>query len=328
MNNPRPLLEPGLALLARLIGLARLAGTAAVLSVLALLPLSACCPEEDVAHVDLSQREEVTIPQRREDLTYAYLPQYSPTISYQRHHRMVEYLSKATGLSIRQVFPSSFEEHMSLFGQGRIDISYSNPFVYTKLASRFGAKAFARIFEPSGQDTFSGQVIARTDNRKIRNLKDCRGKRWIATDESSAGGYLFPLGLFWDHGIRKEDFAEVNFAGGNQERVVYAVFSGEYDFGTIRTGTLEIMRGRIPIREIRVIAESPPYPSWVYATRGGMDPEIVDHIRAAMIALDPKNPVHDAILAPAGILRIAPAQDQDFDAVRTLMAKIAGELEE
>ncbi|EMG36990.1 phosphate/phosphite/phosphonate ABC transporter, periplasmic binding protein [Desulfocurvibacter africanus PCS] len=290
--------------------------------------LVACSEEESVVRVDFSKREEVTIPKPREDLTYAYLPQYSPAVSYLRHHRMVEYLAKATGLSIRQVFPSSFEEHMSLFGQGRIDISYTNPFVYIKIADRYGAKAFARIVEPSGNDTFSGQVITRADNTDIETLEDCRGKRWIATDESSAGGYLFPLGLFWDHDIRKVDFAEVNFAGGNQERVVYAVYSGEYDIGTIRTGTLDITRNRIPIREIRVVAESPAYPSWAYATRGGMDQRTVEKIRAAMTALASDNPEHRAILAPAGIMRIVPAQDRDFDPVRALMAKISGELEE
>ncbi len=289
---------------------------------------TACSEDETAVRVDFSRREEVTIPSPREDLTYAYLPQYSPAVSYLRHHRMVEYLSAATGLSIRQVFPSSFEEHMSLFGQGRIDISYTNPFVYIKIADRYGAKAFARVVEPTGSDTFSGQVIIRADNKDIQTLEDCRGKRWIATDESSAGGYLFPLGLFWDHGIRKADFAEVNFAGGNQERVVYAVFSGEYDIGTIRTGTLDIMRNRIPVREIRVVAESPAYPAWVYATRGGMDPQVVEKIRAAMTALSRDDPEQQAILDPAGILRIVPAQDRDFDPVRALMAKIGGDLGE
>lgn len=286
-----------------------------------------CGEDEQAVRVDFSRREEVSIPKPRENLTYAYLPQYSPAVSYLRHHRMVEHLARATGLSIRQIFPLTFDEHMSLFAQGRIDISYSNPFVYTKLANRYGAKAFARIFEPSGMDTFSGQVIVRADNEEIRSLEDCRGKRWIATDESSAGGYLFPLGLFWDHGIRKEDFAEVSFAG-NQERVVYAVFAGEYDIGAIRTGTLDIMRGRIPVEEIRVLAESPQYPSWVYATRGGLDPKVVEKIRAAMTSLDPDVPEHRAILAPAGILRIVPAADRDFDPVRELMGKIAGDMED
>ncbi len=306
-------------------------GLRALLSMFAVLVLaaspSACGEDEPAVRVNFSRREEVSIPKPREDLTYAYLPQYSPAVSYLRHHRMVEHLARATGLSIRQLFPASFEEHMSMFGQGRIDISYSNPFVYIKIADRYGARAFARIMEPIGGDTFSGQIIVRADNKEINSLEDCRGKRWIATDESSAGGYLFPLGLLWDRGLRKEDFAEVNFAGGNQERVVYAVFSGEYDIGTIRTGTLDIMRGRIPIEEIRVLAESPPYPPWVYATRGGLDPEVVEKIRAAMTALDPDVPEHKAILAPAGILRIVPARDSDFDPVRALMDKISGDLE-
>jgi phosphonate transport system substrate-binding protein len=40
-------------------------------------------------------------------------------------------------------------------------------------------------------------------------------------DPTSAGGYLYALGEFYDHGIRREDFAEIAFApgpGAKQER--------------------------------------------------------------------------------------------------------------
>ena len=37
-------------------------------------------------------------------------------------------------MNIKQVFPDTFDEHMRMVGQGKIDISFSNPFVYVGLA--------------------------------------------------------------------------------------------------------------------------------------------------------------------------------------------------
>ena len=168
---------------------------------LAALLLVSCREGEEAVKVSLDKRQEITFRPQLPAITYAYLPQYSHTESFQRHNRLVEYLAEQTGLPIRQVFPDTFDDHISMFGQGKIDISFSNPFIYVKLANRFGAKAMARIVEEDGRAEFRGQIIARKDNKAIQSLDDCRGKSWVAVDPSSAGGYLFPLGHFVDHGL-------------------------------------------------------------------------------------------------------------------------------
>jgi C4-dicarboxylate-specific signal transduction histidine kinase len=61
----------------------------------AYLFLGGCGDDEPVKKVDLSQREEVTVYRPVDAITYAYLPQYAHTVSYERHHLMVEYLSRA-----------------------------------------------------------------------------------------------------------------------------------------------------------------------------------------------------------------------------------------
>ena len=70
----------------------------------------------------------------------------------------------------------------------------------------------------------------------------------MAVDPSSAGGYIYALGEFLDHGIRRRDFAEITFApgpGGKQEKVVLAVFAGTCDLGSVRDGALNILAGKI-----------------------------------------------------------------------------------
>jgi len=291
---------------------------------LAMLLLAGCGDDEPALRVDFSARQEVHAPTPKQTLTYAYLPQYSHTVSYVRHHLMVQRLAQATGLDVRQVFPDTFDAHVKMVERGEIDISYSNPFVYIQLA-RSGARAFARVVEASGQPDFRGQIIVRSDREDIRTLEDCRGKRWVAVDPSSAGGFLYPLGHFAEHGIHADDFAEIGFSpgpGGKQEKVVMSVFAGAYDIGSVREGTLELLRGKIDLDQIRVLATSRSYPGWLYAARKGLDPEIVDKIGKALFELDRANPEDAVILSAANMVDIIPARDSDYDSVRRLVDQL------
>ena len=290
-----------------------------------------CDREEPAKKVDLTKKEQLSVRQEENVVTYAYLPQYSHTVSYQRHHPLVEFLSQQTGLNIKQIFPDTFDEHMKMVGQGKIDISYSNPFIYLKIAHRYAARAFARTLEIYGQENFRGQIICRADNLRIQGIADCRGKRWIAVDPTSAGGYLYPLGHFLEHGLKKEDFSEIAFTpgpGGKQEKVVLAVYAGKYDIGTIREGTLTVVADKIDINEIRVIAHTRWYPGWVYAARSDLKTEIVQIIKNALLKLDYNQTEHKRMLDAADIVGFIPSEDEDFDPVRELAARIGMNLEE
>ncbi|MFZ5452477.1 MAG: phosphate/phosphite/phosphonate ABC transporter substrate-binding protein [Thermodesulfobacteriota bacterium] len=291
----------------------------------ACLLLGGCGEGESVKQVDLSPREEATVYRPEDAITYAYLPQYAHTVSYERHHLVVDYLSRTTGVTFRQVFPDTFDEHMHMVGRGLIDITFSNPYIYVKIADHYEARAFARIVEAKGKENFRGQIICRADNPQIKTLADIKGKRLIAVDPTSAGGFLYPWGLILEHGIRKKDLAEIAFApgpGGKQEKVVMAVLSGKYDVGTIREGTLNIMADKIDLRQIRVLAYSRWYPGWVYAARRGLDPTIVGQIKKALMALNMDNPEHAAILKKAGFIGVISAQDEDFNPVRVLARQV------
>ena len=272
-----------------------------------------CSQEEPPLKVDLNKKEQISLKEEADVITYAYLPQYSHTISYQRHHLLVEFLREETGLNLKQIFPDTFDQHMKMVGQGKIDISYSNPFIYIKLAHRYGAQAFARIVEVYQSENFRGQIICRADNTAIKTLDDCRGKSWMAVDSTSAGGYLYSLGHFIEHGINKSDFREIAFApgpGGKQEKVVLSVYAGEYDIGTIREGTLNVVADRIDINEIRVITNTRWYPGWVYAAKADLKPEIVEKIKQALLKLGFNQNAHRKILAAADFVGVIPSDEK------------------
>jgi phosphonate transport system substrate-binding protein len=286
--------------------------------------LSGCGEDEPVIVVDLEKRSDFVAPAQNRFITYSYLPQYSHQVSYARHRLLVDYLARETGLPLRQVFPDTFDEHEKMVHRGEIDISFSNPFVYVRMA-RGGVRAFARIVEKSGRPDFYSQIIVRADNKILNSLDDCRGKRWIAVDQASAGGYLFALGHFYEAGISYGDFAEVAFApgpGGKQEKVALGVYSGVYDLGSVRDGTLELLASKIDLSQIRVLAESRRYPGWVYAARPQLDPEVVAAIARALFALDANNPEHAPILEAAHFRGVIPSADEDYQSIRELQSSL------
>lgn len=284
--------------------------------------VAGCNDQPEPVKVDMTLREEATQGETQPVITYAYLPQFSHTVAFERHQPMVQYLSESTGLNIQQIFPETFHEHMLMLSQGKIDISYANPFVYVLTAERYNTKVFAKIVELTGEASFGGLIITRKDNPDIRSLQDCRGKRWIAVDQFSAGGYLFPLGHFMDHGIKPDDFSEIVFApgpGGKQESVILGVYAGRYDVGSVREGALELLADKIDLAQINILARTSRYPGWNFAARAGLAEDVVQAIKEAMFALDFHDPEDREILENAAIRGIIPATSEDFNAVRDIV---------
>ncbi len=268
---------------------------------------------------------EACVPQTAsQKVTYAYLPQYSKAVSLERHQDLIAFIKKETGLDIVQVFPENFDDHMNKVGSGEIDISFSNPFVYIKIAHKYDARAFARIIEKEGKDMFRGEICVLKDS-PLQTLADLKGKRVMAVSRSSAGGYLFQRGMLVEAGIDPDEELTIDFAqgAGKQEEAFLAVHSGEYDACFVREGTrTEVMSDQVDISKVRVLAYSAFYPGWVYAVRKGLDPAVLDKIRSALLKLDIINPEHKAVLEKAAFVKVVPSEDRDFDSIRELASRL------
>ena len=127
------------------------------------------------------------------------------------------------------------------------------------------------------------------------------------------------------------DFKEIAFApgpGGKQEKVVLSVYAGEYDIGTIREGSLDVVSGKIDIKKIRIVSMTDPYPGWVYAARKNLDKKIVEKLKQALVKLDFNTMNHRGILETANFIKVIASADADFDSVRQLAARVSMSLEE
>jgi len=76
------------------------------------------------------------------------------------------------------------------------------------------------------------------------------------------------------------------------------------------------------VNDIRILAETRPFPGWVYAARRGLDPAVVHALSKAMFKLDYNRQGQADILKAAGMKAIIPAVDADYDPVRDLTRKL------
>jgi phosphonate transport system substrate-binding protein len=273
----------------------------------------------------VSQTFFVSRSKAAEEVTFAMLPQMSNTELFICWNSLLKHLEENTGLNFTQVFPRNFTEHVNLCREGKINFAYSNPLTYVQMAPKskerpHGHLAMAVAVEPHGT-VFYGEFIARIDNVNIKKFKDIKGKHGWIVGYKSAAGYLYQRGYALDHGIDlSRDCILTESPGNKQEKVILAVYNRDTDFGCVRNGMREKLKERIDIRQIRVIAETERYPSWVFSAHDKVKPKIVEKVQRAL--LNAPAELFEKAKLPGGVLKFEEAVDKDLDSVRELVEKV------
>lgn len=260
-----------------------------------------------------------------QEVTFAMLPQMSNTELFKCWNSLLKYLEQETGLNFTQVFPHNFAEHVDLCREGKINFAYSNPFTYVQMAPKPGERlrghlAMATAVEPHGA-VFYGEFIVRVDNMDIKEFEDIKGKHGWIVGYRSAGGYLYQKGYALDRGIDlPRDCILTESPGNKQEKVIMAVYNRDIDFGCVRNGMREKLENRIDLSQIRVIAETKRYPSWVFSTYDGADPKIVKKVKKALLKIPPE--LFKKAKLPGRVVKFQDAINKDFESVRELAEKV------
>jgi len=125
----------------------------------------------------------------RNSMKVAILPLYSAITLFDRFDPLMRYLSRKTGYEFKLVIPKDFEDFFDIVKQGKVDFSYSNPYIYIQLADKGFLTAFVNTVLQESGDIFRGIIITHKDS-PIRTLKDLKGKKVMVVSYKSAGGFL------------------------------------------------------------------------------------------------------------------------------------------
>ncbi|MDO8947183.1 MAG: PhnD/SsuA/transferrin family substrate-binding protein [Desulfocapsaceae bacterium] len=223
----------------------------------------------------------------------------------QQWNATAEYLSqKIPGRSFT-IVPLDFDEMPKVVGEGQVDFVVTNSSMYVSLESHYGITHIATMKTKMldlGLTKFGGVIFCRSDRDDIQSINDLPGKRLMAVDKKSFGGWQMTWALLLDHDIDPEkDLKELVF-GGTHNAVVLAVLNKTVDAGTVRTSTLEKMakEGKIRLDQFRVLEDksqtSPDfpflhttalYPEWPFTKVSHTDEELARKVAIALLQLQP-----------------------------------------
>lgn len=210
------------------------------------------------------------------------------------------------------VIPKDFEEFVKVVKDGKVEFAYQNPYVYMLLAQSGYLQVLALTISPEPdkpRDVFRGVIITRR-NSSIKDLHDLKGKKIMIVSHKSAGGYWFQKLYLRRQGIDIDKEAKI-IEGKKQEEVILAVYRGEVDAGFVREAALEIAREIMDIKQIRILAFTPYFPNWPFASCKNTSPALAEKVRMALLHFKDKN-----LLKNARISGFIKANDGNFERLK------------
>ncbi len=185
----------------------------------------------------------------------------------------------------------------------RVDFVLTNPAHFVLLSKRLGVSAplATLIVEDNGVplSSFGGVIFTLAERTDLNQLADLKGKRLVAPDLGSFGGYqsqAYELALA---GVRLPQDVELKIVGMPHDNAVNAFLQGGYDAGFVRTGLLESMarEGKLDMSRIRIMNQQHVagfplllstrlYPEWTFAALPHVNENISRRVAAALLQLE------------------------------------------
>lgn len=228
------------------------------------------------------------------------------------------YLEKRLGLPVELVVGANYAATGEALRFGRLDIAYLGPVTYLLRGRSARLQPFARPSHAVVGPTFTAVVIVPADS-PARTLADLKGGEVAFGDPASTSGTWVPRWQLVAAGLASGRDYTLRVLGAH-DAVALAVANRKVAAGGLSRPIYDrlLKEGKIDPASVRVLAESPPIPEYMWTFREGLDPAFREEIRKAFIAIDDPEALK-VFRAEAFI----PAVDSDVEVVRNWMNAIA-----
>ncbi|NIT12912.1 MAG: phosphate/phosphite/phosphonate ABC transporter substrate-binding protein [Candidatus Dadabacteria bacterium] len=279
-----------------------------------------------MAYTDSKSFADLKEKERQNTLTLAFIPQENPEKLIGDIKQITKYLEKEIGVSVRGYVTQDHAAAVEALRSGKADISFMGGLPYVLAHNEIGAEVLlSEVYR--GSPVYRGRIFVRRDSG-INNPEDLKGKSIAFADPISESGYLYPMDIFVKRGLFKQGedpntfFKTVYFAGGYQQ-AIQAVANGLVDAAGV-SQFADLLLTPDQLAKVKWIAESEDIPSHVVCSRKGLDKEIKENFKKAMLKLN--TPEYKYLLqyvySPDGYVE---ATHKNYEHVE-LMAKLYGYL--
>ena len=141
---------------------------------------------------------------RPEDVKIGVLAKRGITHALKKWSPTAKYLSREIpGYNFR-VVPYNFRNLRQAVARAEVDFVITNTGFYVELESNHGVSRIAtlrNLLGNRGYQTFGGVIFTRADREGLETLQDLTGKRFMAVDKTSFGGWWMAWRELADEGI-------------------------------------------------------------------------------------------------------------------------------
>ncbi|WP_349617657.1 phosphate/phosphite/phosphonate ABC transporter substrate-binding protein [Azotobacter salinestris] len=253
-------------------------------------------------------------------LTIGLLPGESAPTVMRLNEPLRAHLEKTLGMPVELTVGANYAATGEALRFGRIDIAYLGPVTYILQSQRAHLEPFARPSHAQVGPTFQAVLIVPADS-PARSVQDLRGQDVAFGDPASTSGTWVPRWMLADAGLVSGRDYRLRVLGAH-DAVALAVASKKVAAGGLSRPIYErlLKEGKLDAAKVRVLADSPAIPEYMWTFREGLAPELKEKIRKAFVSTsDP---------AALGVFRaeaFIPSVDADVDRVREWISVVERE---
>ena len=245
-------------------------------------------------------------------------PSQKPTNLIEAGEEFAQALGKLVGVPFRVTVASDYAAVIEALRNRTADLAFVHPVGYV-LANREARATIVARNLWHGKASFTSRFYVRRESG-LKQLEDLRGKTFAFVDPASSSGYTYPMVMLIQRGLVKNRdpktfFREVVFSGAH-DASMRALLNGHVDgIASFDLAREQYLKDPSERERVVHVAETPPIPEAGIAVRDGLDPALVERIRAALLRI--KGPEYAPLLKRLyEIDGFEPAADRDYDPVR------------
>ena len=217
-------------------------------------------------------------------LVWAFAPIEDPAVYAQLFRSFTKHLSACLDRQIVYYPVQSVSAEISAMRAGRLHFAGFSTGPTVEAVNRAGAVPFAAKGQKGEVRGYRLVAIVRADS-PYRTLADLKGKRVAHVSAASNSGNLAARALFPAEGLAPgADYTPI--MSGAHDRSVMGVLSGDYDMAAVASDVVErlVERGAIDRDAIRVLYESPLFPTSSFVHAHDLHPDLTEKLKACFFS--------------------------------------------
>ncbi|MGM0541423.1 MAG: PhnD/SsuA/transferrin family substrate-binding protein, partial [Pseudomonadota bacterium] len=229
----------------------------------------------------------------------SFRPKASTKLKWQP---LVDYLNQSLPKVQLSLEVYSYPEMQNAIENKTIDFLLTNSANYVQLTHRYGLSApLASLINQSNGTPlfgFGGAIIVHKNNSSIQKLTDLKGKHIATPSFESFGGYMMQAYELQQADIKVNKDLQFLETGMPHDTAITALLNKQADAAFVRTGVLESLRKKFPLRFNQLQVINPPfelfpfmlstrlYPEWPFAALPHTNTIMAGQIAGLLLTLE------------------------------------------